>query len=61
VYTCMLLPATSSCGLAPFSVEKDGESWHYHVVLQIKILLCGSLGEQSYTARKPGYWVTVRV
>jgi hypothetical protein len=33
VYTCMLLPATASCGLAPFSVEKDAESWHYHVVL----------------------------
>jgi hypothetical protein len=32
-YTCMLLPATASCGLAPFSVEKDQESWHYHVVI----------------------------
>jgi hypothetical protein len=32
VYTCMLLPATASCGLAPFGVDKDGESLYYHVV-----------------------------
>jgi hypothetical protein len=33
VYTCMLLPYIASFGLAPFSVKKDEESWHYHVVL----------------------------
>jgi hypothetical protein len=33
VYTCMLLPATASYGLAPFSVEKDGESLRYHIIL----------------------------
>jgi hypothetical protein len=32
VYTCMLLPAIASCGLAPSSVEKGGESLRYHVV-----------------------------
>jgi hypothetical protein len=33
VFTCMLLPATASCGLLPFGIEKDGESWLYHIVL----------------------------
>jgi hypothetical protein len=32
VYTCMLLPAIASCGLAPSSVEKGGESLRYHVL-----------------------------
>jgi hypothetical protein len=33
VFTCMLLPATASCGLLPFSIEKDGGSWLYHIIL----------------------------
>jgi hypothetical protein len=33
VFTCMLLPDTTSCGLAPFSVDKDGETWRYQIVL----------------------------
>lgn len=33
VYTCLLLPARASCEMAAFSVEKDGESRKYQVVL----------------------------
>lgn len=32
VYTCMLLPAGAECRLAPFSIERTGESWDYHIV-----------------------------
>lgn len=33
MYTCVLLSAQSSCGIASFSVEKDGERRRYDVVL----------------------------
>lgn len=32
VYTCGLLPTNAINGLAPFSIEKAGQRWDYHVI-----------------------------